>query len=69
VTHLGRNAEATAHDHTALHDPATDTGAHGQRDQVALSAARAEASLTPGGRIGVVLHDHREAGELLELPT
>src|SRR5262245_17747208 len=48
--------------HAVEQHAAADAGAEVDADQVVLAPGRAEPPLSPGGRVGVVLHDDPEAG-------
>src|SRR4029079_3422641 len=67
VADLGTHAVATAVELAVDDDAATDTGADGDADDEPLLAAGAEARLTPGGGVRVVLHDAGQPQPPLDL--
>ena len=67
VPDLGGHAEGAAVELAVQHDAAADTGADGDEQEVVDVLAGTEGELAPGGRVGVVLDDHREVHVLLQL--
>lgn len=67
MAELGGHAEVSATQLVADDDATAEARAEGDADDVAVALARAELVLAPRCRVGVVLHDDREAHAGLDL--
>jgi hypothetical protein len=67
VPQLPADPERTAQQRAVDDDAAAEPGAHGEQHHVIDVPGGAEPELAPGRGVGVVLHQHRQAGPLLDV--